>query len=340
MKKIINCIGLCFFGALSTFSQQDQHFSMFNESTVLINPATAGFSEGDLQLFTNFRQQWGLVSDQPYRTISASADWSMLDNGGSFMGAGVNFINDVAGVSKYQTNVISIPVNYAIQIDQKNFFSIGLQPGFYQRVLKNEDISWDSQWNGTYYDKSLNNNESLLTQNFNTSRFDIGAGIYWEGYFSKTAKLSLGLSGQHLTKQRINFTGDETRLYRKLTFHGQGEFKRENSGVTIMPGFVAFLQGPNKEITVGSSYRFILKSASRTTSYFDEVTFTLGTYFRVGDAILVNGVLDMAGFSIGAGYDINISKLSLASKGVGGMEFFLRYRIQFGTGDLGNIRVK
>src|SRR5690606_20812216 len=136
------------------------------------------------------------------------------------------------------------------------------------------------------------------------------------------------------------FTGDETRLYRKLTFHGQGEFRRENSGVTILPGFMMFLQGPNKEITLGSSFKFLLKSASRSTSYFDEITFSLGTYFRVGDAVMVNGVLDLAGFSIGAGYDLNVSKLSVATKGVGGMEFFLRYRIQFGTGDLGNLRVK
>src|SRR5690606_28769730 len=100
----------------------------------------------------------------------ASADWSMFDNGDGFMGAGVVFVNDGAGASKFQTNVISVPINYAIQIDKKNYFSIGLQPGFYQRVLKNTDISWDSQWNGTYYDKTLNNNESLLTQNFNTSR--------------------------------------------------------------------------------------------------------------------------------------------------------------------------
>lgn len=340
MKKIIVCLGLFLIGTHSSFSQQDQHFSMFNESIVYLNPATAGFAQGDLQLFTNFRQQWGMVSDDPYRTISASADWSMFDNGGNFMGGGINFLNDVAGVSKYQTNIIAMPLNYAIQLDRKNVLSIGIQPAFYQRAIKNEAISWDAQWNGTTFDKTLDNNELLMSQNFTTSRFDIGAGIYWEGYLSRTSKLMMGISGQHLTKQRINFTGDETRLYRKLTFHGQGEFRGEYSGITIMPGFMMFLQGPNKEITVGSNFKFLLKSGSRSTSYFEEITFSLGTYFRVQDALVINGILDLAGFGIGAGYDLNVSKLSIATKGVGGMEFFLRYRILFGKRDLGNLRVK
>ena len=88
-----------------------------------------------------------------------------------------------------------------------------------------------------------------------------------------------------------------------------------------------------------SNFRFLLKGGSRSTSYFEEVTFSFGSYFRVGDALIINTVLDLSGFSFGASYDLNVSKLTAASKGVGAMEFFLKYRIQFGTRNLRNNRV-
>lgn len=336
-KLIALTLGLGLFSG--AYAQQDQHFSMFAESPVFLNPAAAGFIEGDLQLFTNYRLQWTTVSDNPYRTISASVDGRLFDQGGSFMGAGLNFYNDVAGASNYQTNVIAIPLNYSLMLGEENFLSFGLQPGFYQRVLGNEDINWGSQWNGVEYNQGIPNGELILNQNFNVSRFDIGAGVFWKARLKENAKISLGISGMHLTKQRINFTADESKLYRKVAIHGQGEFRSSNSNLTVMPAFAAFLQGPNKEVILGSNYKFLLKSASLTTSYFEEVSLSIGTYFRVRDAIVFNAIFDFSGLSIGASYDVNVSGLSAATKGIGGMEFFLRYRMQFGTRDLRNNRV-
>lgn len=321
-------------------AQQDQHFSMFAESPLFLNPASAGFTEGDLRLFTNYRMQWMTVSDHPYQTISASADGRLFDQGGNFMGIGLSFNKEKAGTGAYETNVMSIPINYALMLGEENYLSFGLQPGFYQRTLRNAQLNWGNQWTGTEYNQAISSGELVLSQNYNVSRFDIGAGIYWDARIKKNAKISLGLSGSHLTKEQINFTSDESRLYRKVTIHGRGEFRRPNSNLTVMPTFAAFLQGPNKEVIVGSNYKFLLKSASLSTSYFEEVSLSIGTYFRVQDAIVLNAIFNFSGLSVGASYDMNISNLSTASKGVGGMEFFLRYQIQFGTRDLRNNRVK
>lgn len=321
-----------------TNAQQDQHFSMFSASPVYLNPATAGFAPGDLQLFTNYRLQWMTASDNPYRTFAASADWRMFEDI-NFLGAGLIFYNDVAGVSQYQTNVVSLPVNYTLQLDKDNRFSVGLQPAFYQRAIKNSQVTWDSQWNGVEFDPTLSSNESLLAQNFSVSRFDVSIGVFWESYLNKNAKIMLGAAGHHLTKQRVNFTNDDERLYRKLTIHGQGEFKSDYNNITIQPAFIAFLQGPNKELMAGSNFRFLLRGASKATSYFDEISLTLGSFFRVGDALMVNMMMDFSGFSFGAAYDLNVSRLNVATKGVGGMEFFLRYRFRFGTNDLKYNRV-
>lgn len=339
MKRKLAILTLALGTIVGAYGQQDQHFSMFTESPVYMNPATAGFIEGDLQVFTNYRLQWSTVSDNPYRTIGASADWKMFDQGAGYMGAGLVFYNDVAGVSQYQTNVIALPVNYTLPVDNKNSISFGLQPAFYQRVIKNSSLTWDSQWNGVAFDPSLNSNELILSQNYNVSRFDIGAGFYWDGFLNKYARIKLGIAGHHLTKQRVNFTQEDAKLYRKLVLHGQGEFSKPTSNVTVLPAFSAFLQGPNKEVTFGSNFRFLLKGASRSTSYFDEIRLSLGTYFRWGDAVIVNAMFDIAGFSLGAAYDLNVSNLNTATKGIGSMEFFLKYQLQFGNRNLRHNRV-
>lgn len=342
MKKIIiaSCTLFLTIPSLTGYAQQDKHFSMFNESPVFLNPATAGSSAEQLQLFTNYRSQWLTVSQEPYRTITASVDWRMLDPDATkvsnYLGAGINFYNDRSGVSQYTTNVITFPISYAIQVGEADHLSFGLQPAFYQRSLNGDNLTWDSQWTGVEFDQGLDNNELLLSQNLSISRFDIGAGVYWEKKVGKYSKFNLGLSSHHLTKQRVNILNDDSQLYRKVTLHGQGSFVASNSNVEIQPALIAFLQGPNKALTFGTGFRFALKPQSQHTAYFNNIHLTLGSYLRVNDAIIAMMGLEMHTLSFGASYDLNVSRLNVASKGVGAMEFYLRYRMNYEGRTLAN----
>jgi type IX secretion system PorP/SprF family membrane protein len=334
MKKVLFLtISLCV--GLSSSAQQDKHFSMFAESPVYLNPAAAGFFPGKMQLFTNFRMQWLTASPSPYQTISASADWRMFDQG-NFLGAGLNFYNDISGDSKYQVNEVTVPINYAIQIAKDNHIAVGLQPAWYSRTLLSTDLNWDNQWNGTSFDNSFSSGEAIFGQNFNISKFDLSAGVYWYAHVNRETKVSLGISGHHLTKQKVNFYDLDDKLYRKLTLHGQVAYRQKNSNMTVMPAFMGFLQGPNKELTLGSNFRYVLRGSSLHTGYFEEIAINFGTYFRIGDALLFNFMFDISGFTVGAAYDLNVSSLNAATKGVGGFEVFLRYRLHFKGKGLGN----
>ena len=321
--------------SFSAKSQQDKHFSMFAESPVYLNPATAGFFPGQLQLFTNFRMQWVTAMDNPYRTISASTDWRMFDDG-NFMGMGVNFYNDISGDSQFMINEVTVPINYAIEVARDNHISLGLQAGWYSRTILNSNLTWDNQWTGTEFNSTVPSNENLFGQNLSLNKFDLSAGFYWYAHLNKQTKVSLGVAGHHLTKQKINIFSDEDKLFRKLTLHGQMEFRRRNSNLSIIPAFYGFIQGPNMALTFGSNFRYILGGASRVTGYFKEKALSFGVYHRLGDAIIANVIFDISGFSVGAAYDLNVSSLNKATNGVGGFEFFLRYRMQFGRRGLGN----
>ena len=328
----------------SIHAQQDKHYSLFNESQLNINPASAGFFEDHLRLATGYRSQWLSVSAEPYRTITASADWRMLDETytgeANFLGAGITFFNDAAGVSNYTTNIIAVPISYAIQIGEADHIAFGIQPAFFQRTITGDNLTWDNQWTGSSFNQEIGHNEDFFSKNMTIIKFDMAAGIYWQKRFSRDKKINLGIAGEHLTKQIVSVFGAEDKLFRKLTLHGQGEFGNEYTNITFMPGFYGFIQGPNKALTLGSNFRFQLKGASRSTAYFDNVKLNIGGYFRIGDALIANAILELSKFSIGASYDINVSSLNTASNSIGAMEFFLRYRFVFGDQNLRHNRIQ
>lgn len=338
-KQLVLFLGLVI--GSTSIGQVDKHFSMFSEAPMFLNPAAAGFHNGHLQLFTNFRQQWMTASNQPYQTISGAADWRMFDRGNGFLGTGVQFFNDVAGSSVYTVNTLSVPINYAIQISEENHLAIGLQPGWYNRTMNTAALTWDAQWAGISFNPAYESGETFfLQENANVSRFDIGAGLYWYANLNKETRVSLGAAAHHLTGQKINFFGPDDRLMRKYAFHGQMEYRKRNSIASVMPAFYGFIQGPNKMLAIGSNFKWQLRSASLHTGHFEDITFAMGTYYRIGDAILINMILDLAGFAIGANYDMNISSLTSATSGVGAMEFFLRWKIRFGGRNLQNPQIR
>ena len=330
-KNIFLSIGIILGCVASVTAQQDKHFSMFSTSKVQSNPAAAGFFDGDYQLFTNYRNQWSAVSDNPFNTISASFD-TKFDAGNGFIGTGINFYNDVSGDARYTVNQITVPITYAIELNRENNLSIGLAPSFYQRSISSTNVSWDNQWTGVDFNTSMSNGESVPNENLSVGKFDLNAGVFWQGRFSKYSWLSVGVSAQHLTKQKINYFTVDNGLYRKLLVSAHGNFSQNNSNFTLKPNAMMFFQGPNKMFILGSGFDFLLKGNSLHTAYNRRTSIEFGVYARVMDALVVNTLFHMAGFTVGASVDLNTSTLNQASGGFGAMEFLLAYRFSNSRG--------
>ena len=83
------------------------------------------------------------MTEDPYRTISAGVDWRMMDpeanKSSSFIGAGVNFTTIRLGLVII-TNIITFPINYALQVGEMDHISFGLQPAFYQRTIQGDNL--------------------------------------------------------------------------------------------------------------------------------------------------------------------------------------------------------
>lgn len=328
-----------FFILVTNFAQQDRHFTMFFANPVQTNPAAAGHFGGDIQLFTNFRTQWFTVSANPFRSISAGVDGKLLDKqlNNGFVGAGVNFMNDVSGDAKYTMNVVSVPINYSIELNRYSYLSLGIQPGLYAQKLNSGELYFDNQWDGAAFNTGVSSNESMGA--FSQSKFDLGAGIYFETAPSETRKFQVGISAFHLTRQPINFFNAQEKIYRNFTLYARAEIGSSSSNVSFQPAIFSFMQGPNYEISVGNNFVYQLRPASKHTMYFDGTSIGFGLYYRSTDALMANVIFNGGPFSVGASYDLNISKLTAASRGVGAFELYLKFIPTLGSNKFGAPRI-
>lgn len=336
-NNIILILGLLISLTSTLYAQQDKHFSMFYTSKVQSNPAAAGFFEGDFQVFTNYRNQWSAISDNPYNTISASFD-TRFEIGNGFLGTGINFYNDVSGDSKYKVSQITIPINYAIALTKTNYLSLGISPAFYQRSLSGTNMTWDNQWTGVEFDTNINNGEFIADDNLSVGNFDLSMGLFWQGVFSKYTWVGAGISFQHITKQKINFLNVENVLYKKIMLSAYGNFGQKNSNFTLKPNAMMFVQGPNKMLVIGSGFDFKITGNSLHTDYHKRTSIEFGLYARVMNALIFNTFFHMSGLTVGVSFDINTSTINKTAGGFGAMEFLLSYKFSKSKG-LGAPRV-
>ena len=224
------------------------------------------------------------------------------------------------------TNIANISINYAIEVADNHQLALGIQPSFFQRFASMETLTWDQQWTGSTFDSNLDNGETLITDK--SFQFDINSGLYYFGKLNNQNSINFGVSVAHLLKPQNTLLNGNENLYQRYTIHGGGEFSENGSKIAFSPNMIYFKQGPNQSFSVGTDFIYSLKESSKYTGYYDKSTISLGTYVRIGDAFYTTLFLNFSDFSLGVSYDLNMSGLSAATNGRGGMEMLLRYRIK------------
>ena len=69
---MIRFVVILFFFLSYNSLAQDVHFSQFNETKALINPALVGYQDGDYKIQAQRRSQWGSVT-VPFNTFSIAS---------------------------------------------------------------------------------------------------------------------------------------------------------------------------------------------------------------------------------------------------------------------------
>lgn len=328
MRKLYITLGAVL-GMSTLHAQQDIHFSQFYSAAGLINPGTTGVFNGDIRAMVNYRNQWKSISE-PFTTISSSVDAKVYDGSSGFLGAGLTFYNDKAGASKLTTQSYGLNLAYAIELSKDMYLSLGVQPGLFQKSINTSDLYYGTQFTGNGFNTALSSGEASTSSKFLS--FDMGAGLYWIYRKDDHNAYYLGASGSHLTQPNISFLGSTDKLLRKYIFHGGMEIGLKNTNMIILPNFLVKMQGGNRIINVGTDVKYIIQEQSHFTGFVNEMSVGMGAYYRVGDALWGTLQFNWTGFTLAMSYDLNLSDLSVATNGNGGMELMLMYRAGIETG--------
>jgi type IX secretion system PorP/SprF family membrane protein len=301
-------------------SAQDIHYSQFNASPKNLTPAQTGLFDGDWRFVGNYRSQWSAIP-VPYKTFSLASDTRLktkLKNDTPAAGLVIN--TDQAGDSKFSTLQVLASAAYIKKLtkDSTNFVSFAIQPGFTTKSFNINALTFDNQYNGDTFDKSLNSGESFSKTRI--TYFELGGGIAY--LWRKTARkqVNIGVSALHLNQPKQSFFGnEEIKLDVKTAISGLAEFPVSEK-LDVIPTFLYQSQGKFKETVVGGFGKYYLKPVNGLTT-----AVSLGAFCRLKDAFIVVANMDYKNFNVGISYDINTSKLIAATNQRGGFEVSVIY---------------
>lgn len=311
---------------------QDLHFSRFYHSPLTLNPALTGALNGSQRLNINYKSQWKSLGTA-YKTTAISYDATLLKRKwpGSYLGAGISVFNDKAGDSKLSLLNCSASLSGIVALNDFNRLSTGMQVGYYQRSIRYEGLSWDNQFNGSEYDPSLPTGETGTGNS--TTFIDLSSGISWSYgtdesniVSNNSLRVNAGIAAFHINQPAQQFyTSNSDKLKIKYLAHSGAYIGFPGTLVSMLPSAVYMQQGTLREITFGSMFRYMISEESRRTGLVQEKAILLGGHYRLGDAFIPSVMFEFYDFSIAVSYDVNLSGLTPATHGSGGIEISLRY---------------
>ncbi len=330
-----NLITIALLVLTTTLVAQDLHFSQFTMTPLQLDPSQAGKIGGEVRAIMNYKDQWGSIAN-PYKTYGFSFDTRLnkKQKKDNFFGLGLSAYQDKAGDISMSLLEIDLSLAYHIKVDAESYFSAGIQGGFGQRSIDVGALRYDNQYDGSGHNDTYASNEVIGSPSYMYPDFSIGVSyshgvnsnrvISNNGYDGK--KINIGAAVHHAPSFNNSFlqTDSENQKLRYVV-HGLTSFGIGETNMAIQPsGFISYQNGAT-EFNIGSYFRYTLQEKSRFTKFASGAAFSLGTHYRTGDAFILTALIEMGSFAVGTSYDLNLSGLTAASDGRGGLEFSIRY---------------
>ena len=319
--KIIIALLILFGGR--NLRAQDINFSQFYDLPVLRNPSLAGLFNGDVRITSAFRNQWQSVT-VPYRTIGLGLEFKKMVSyrSGDFITFGTQLTNDAAGDSKL-TRTQALPfLNYhkSLSANKSTYLSAAFMAGPVMQHFDPTQLRFDDQYTGGAY--SATNPTHQVFTNTSLTYWDPTAGLSFSSEASEFTNYYIAVGLFHFTKPKVSFQpNSDYKLNPKYVVNfGLTTMTSDYDRMTIYADF--FKQGGAAQAQGGLMITHDLAQADDES----KMSISGGVFYRLNDAIVPVVKLDYYKMSVGATYDINISKLVPASMMRGGLELTLSYK--------------
>ena len=329
MKKLLSIV-CCLFLLTGHVTAQDPAFSQFYASPLTLNPALTGKFEGLVRVAGNYRDQWPAIS-KAFVTSTISVDMPILRNRLSetdTWGIGVMAMTDRTANGILTSNYISFSTAYHKGLDENgmNQIGVGFQGTYAGKRLDGGKLNFEEELDqfGGWTNPT---NEPINNRAVGVNYFDLNAGILYNGSTTGYNNFYLGASFYHINRPKESFDGGFYLLNPRLTLHGGGYFPvAENA--TIHLSAVHSRQAGATNTVFGGAVALSANSGDEE----NPTNLYVGSWLRLGDAIIPYIGLEFDDFRLGATYDVNVSSLKTASQSRGGIEISLIYIRRAGDG--------
>ncbi|MBO7481397.1 MAG: PorP/SprF family type IX secretion system membrane protein [Bacteroidales bacterium] len=301
---------------------QDIHFTQYYATPLVFNPAATGLFDENLRLSNNYRTQWSAVG-VPYQTVSVSVDAPFRFRGKSGLGVGFMFLHDKSGGTKLTANKFMLSLSYLLRINQKNTISLGLQGGYVNKYFTLDGITLPSQYNPEtgLFDVTLPNNVTDMETSL--GYVDMHAGVAYSGKFQK-AEPTVGISILHLNAPQETYCNTNSKLTPRMLLNGEVRIFAGQSWAVI-PHILTTFNKKTEEMLFGALAERAIPTKAITSVFFGA---SGRTSFSNFDAAMLTAGLTFYGITVGASYDINLSKLMQATNARGAFEISLIYKLK------------
>lgn len=316
MKKILFVI-LLFIGGFNA-KAQDWHLSMYDAAPLYLNPAMTGVVDGEWRIHAQYRNQWSSVNFKPFTTGLLSFDMPV-----GKWGFGGQIVNYRAGIGNY--NVLqglgSAAFTVPVTKNRAHVISFGLQGGVSQKRVEYQLHTFDNQYttlNGGGFDNGIASGESFSNQAFFIPELNAGFMYYYAKQQSRINPF-FGVSAFNLLTPEESWYGVQNKLPMRYYAHAGCRVNLTET-IYVLPKVLWMQQQTFNEITFAGDAGFFLKGS--------EVWILGGLIWRNKDAFIASIGAKKSNFIAKFSYDTNLSQLTAASNGRGGIELSFTYMHQ------------
>ena len=314
--------------AITNVAGQDLHFTQYRTAPLSLNPAMAGFLDGNLRMSGNYRNQWFSVSSFSTYAFAMDANIARTKMKYNMLGVGLSFFQDIEEKNGYTNTNISLTTAYNIKLTQHplQYLGFGVQPSLIRKQINLMDAVY-----GTLFETGVNT-DPLGFDEYGGFKFDLNLGLSYYIFFSSKHILTTGFSLSHVTQPELGRLATD-ELYRKYAVYFFLEMEAGRTGLSwLTPSFYFAKQGPSIEFLPGLSARFRFFNATNDIYLgFGAATRLVGhnTSNLSSSDFIASTQLIIENFTVGFSYDVAISDLKEATGRNGGPEVSLIVDLNF-----------
>ncbi len=284
-----------------------------------ISPGFTGLFNGDYRFSSIFRSQWSSVPVS-YSTFNMNAEQRLSPKqlGKDMLGIGLVFNNDKAGDARYAATQLYGNLSYIFlaKPDSSLIITLGTSFGFNQVGFDYTKMTFDSQFDGLQYNRSLGTGESFNWTQYNYLDLNLGSAVQY--VLKHRHRFMYGLAFHHVTGPVISYQGNDiSKLDYKVSNYLSYNTPLGQKTELITEALFS-LQGKNYEIIPHASLKYFMNKA-------DNLAISGGMSFRARDAIVFRVGYFNKTLQAGMAYDINTSKFNAATNRRGAFELFVNY---------------